>query len=91
MFNTEAGGFCRSDSARAGQLLYFYLKSKNVNIEDQLRQVSKPAEPADSPLGEENKLPRCPVASQPFPSPRLKAFPPVCWNEKNFSVGSFVL
>lgn len=56
MFCIKAGGFCRAGSARAGQLLYFYLKCKNVNIEDQLRQVSKPAEPVDSPLTEEKCL-----------------------------------
>lgn len=55
MFSVKAGGFYRSNSAHAGQLLYFYLKCKNVSIEDQLRQVK------------------------------------VCWNEKSFSVGSFVL
>lgn len=56
VFSIKAGGFCRSDSARAGQLLDFYLKRENVNIEDQLRQVSEPAEPADSPLTEEKCL-----------------------------------
>lgn len=56
MFSTKAGGFCRADSARAGQLLYFYLKCKNVNIGDHLRQVSKPAELVDSPLREEKHL-----------------------------------
>lgn len=74
MFSVKAGGFYRSNSAHAGQLLYFYLKCKNVSIEDQLRQVSKPAEPVDSPLMEE-KTARCPAALQPFSSPLLKAFP----------------
>lgn len=51
-----------------------------------LRQVSKAAEPAESPLTEQ----KCLTALLPFSSPLQKAFPKVCWNEKSFAVGSFL-
>jgi len=89
MFRTKAGGCCSSHGARADQLLWFCVQCGNVNTEAQPRQVSKAA-PADSPPGEEER-PAALLALQPLPSPLPKAFPGVFWNEKSFSVRSFVL